>query len=168
MKPNVLVAGIGNIFLQDDGFGVEVAQRLGAEPFPEVVRVTDFGIRGIHLAYELLEQKYDLTVLVDAIVRGGKPGTLYLVEPDLESSQATEEVTADAHAMTPQHVFQLLPVTRRLAGTGPKRGAPLKLPGSNAFGVVEYFIQVLLVDVPDPRQFDGEIAESSRPNSRLG
>ena len=74
MKQSVLVAGIGNIFLQDDGFGVEVAHRLGAQPLPEVVRVADFGIRGIHLAYELLEQQYDLTVLVDAIARGDKPG----------------------------------------------------------------------------------------------
>ena len=108
MKQSVLVAGIGNIFLQDDGFGVEVAHRLGAEPLPEVLRVADFGIRGIHLAYELLEQQYDLTVLVDALARGDKPGTLYLVEPDLENLQARGEVSADAHAMTPQHVFQLL------------------------------------------------------------
>src|SRR5262249_14959378 len=108
MKQSVLVAGIGNIFLQDDGFGVEVAHRLGAEPLPEVVRVGDFGIRGIHLAYELLDQQYDLTVLVDAIARGDKPGTLYLVEPTFESINAIGEVSADAHAMTPQHVFQLL------------------------------------------------------------
>ena len=84
MKPRVLIAGIGNIFLQDDGFGVEVAHRLGAQTLSEMVRVADFGIRGIHLAYELLERDYDLTVLVDAMVRGDKPGTLYLVEPDLE------------------------------------------------------------------------------------
>ena len=108
MKPSVLIAGIGNIFLQDDGFGVEVVHRLGAESLPEVVRVADFGIRGIHLAYELLERKYDLTILVDAIVRGDKPGTLYLIEPDIESLQAPGEVTADAHGMTPQDVFQLL------------------------------------------------------------
>jgi hydrogenase maturation protease len=108
MKQSVLVAGIGNIFLQDDGFGVEVARRLGAEPLPEVVRVADFGIRGIHLAYELLEQQYDLTVLVDTIARGDKPGTIYLVEPAFENLQATGEDSADAHAMTPQHVFQLL------------------------------------------------------------
>jgi hydrogenase maturation protease len=108
MKQSVLIAGIGNIFLQDDGFGVEVAHRLGAETLSEVVRVADFGIRGIHLAYELLEREYDLTVLVDAIARGDKPGTLYLVEPDLENLQATGEVSADAHAMTPQQVFQLL------------------------------------------------------------
>jgi hydrogenase maturation protease len=117
MKPSVLIAGIGNIFLQDDGFGVEVAHRLGAQTLPEVVRVADFGIRGIHLAYELLERDYDLTVLVDAMVRGDKPGTLYLVEPDLESLQATGEVTADAHAMTPQHVFQLL----KSLGGSPRR-----------------------------------------------
>jgi hydrogenase maturation protease len=108
MKAKVLVAGIGNIFLQDDGFGVEVAHRLSAENLPAMVRVADFGIRGIHLAYELLEREYDLTILVDAIVRGDKPGTLYLVEPDLKGLQAMGEVAADAHSMTPQHVFQLL------------------------------------------------------------
>src|SRR5262245_48805354 len=108
MKQSVLVAGIGNIFLQDDGFGVEVGRGLGAVTLPEAVRVAYFGIRGIHLAYELLEQQYELTVLVDAIARGDKPGTLYVIEPAFENIYATGEGSADAHAMTPQHVFQLL------------------------------------------------------------
>jgi len=87
---------------------VEVAHRLSVENLPATVRVADFGIRGIHLAYELLEREYDLTVLVDAIVRGDKPGTLYLVEPDLSGLQAMGEAPVDAHSMNPQHVFQLL------------------------------------------------------------
>lgn len=76
-----LVAGVGNIFLGDDGFGVEVARRLAAEPLPEQVEVADIGVRGVHLAYQLLDG-YDTLVLVDATTRGGAPGTLYLIEPD--------------------------------------------------------------------------------------
>ena len=81
----ILIAGIGNIFLGDDSFGVEVAQRLlmrKDKRYPEGVDVVDFGIRGIDLAYTLLDH-YDTLVLVDAITRGGTPGTLYLIEPDL-------------------------------------------------------------------------------------
>ena len=77
----VLVAGIGNIFLGDDGFGVEVASRLAARPLPDGVRVEDFGIRGVHLAYELLDG-YDVLVLVDAVPIGEAPGTVAVIEPD--------------------------------------------------------------------------------------
>src|SRR5438270_10145755 len=78
----ILIACIGNIFLGDDGFGVEVAQRLMNRQYPEGVQVTDFGIRGMDLAYTLLDD-YDTLVLVDTVSRGGTPGTLYLIEPDL-------------------------------------------------------------------------------------
>ena len=113
MSPRVLVAGVGNVFLGDDGFGVEVARRLAATPLPDGVKVVDFGIRGVHLAYELLDQQYDTTVLVDATPRGGDPGTVYLLEPDLQTLGADPEA-ADAHAMSPDAVFGLL---RRLGGT---------------------------------------------------
>ena len=83
MSGRVLVAGVGNIFLGDDGFGVEVARRLAGERLPEDVRVADFGIRGVHLAYELLDG-YDTAILVDAAPRGGQPGTLYVIEPEPE------------------------------------------------------------------------------------
>jgi hydrogenase maturation protease len=76
-----LVACLGNIFLSDDGFGVEVARRLGRHQLPDGVRVTDYGIRGMHLAYDLAEG-FDSTILVDATQRGGEPGTVYLIEPD--------------------------------------------------------------------------------------
>ena len=76
----MLVAGIGNIFLGDDGFGVEVANRLAAEPMPAGSEVADFGIRGVHLAYELLEG-YDGVVLVDAVAMGEAPGTVALIQP---------------------------------------------------------------------------------------
>jgi hydrogenase maturation protease len=76
-----LVACLGNIFLSDDGFGVEVARRLGRHQLPDGVRVTDYGIRGMHLAYDLAEG-FDNTILVDTAQRGGEPGTVYLIQPD--------------------------------------------------------------------------------------
>ena len=80
MTPHrTLVAGVGNMFLGDDGFGVEVARRLMARPQPDGVEVSDFGVRGVHLAYELLDG-CDLLVLVDAAPRGEPPGTLSLVD----------------------------------------------------------------------------------------
>ena len=109
----MLIAGVGNIFLGDDGFGPEVARRLSRETLPDWVRVSDFGIRGLHLAYELLDGDYDPTVLVDATPRGGEPGTVYLIEPDL-SEAVTAAGAPDAHGMNPQAVFGLL---RSLGGT---------------------------------------------------
>ena len=83
MKAPVLVAGIGNIFHRDDAFGVSVArQSRKRTPLPDNVRVVDFGIRGFDLVLALLEG-YDLTIFVDAVSRGGAPGTLYMIEPDL-------------------------------------------------------------------------------------
>src|ERR1019366_4161880 len=69
-----------NIFLGDDGFGVEVAKRFAGQELPEGVRVTDYGIRGMHLAYDLAEG-FDTTILVDAMQRGDEPGTVYVIEP---------------------------------------------------------------------------------------
>lgn len=106
-----LVAGIGNVFLGDDGFGVEAIRRLPRADLPEDVEVADYGIRGVHLAYQLLDGGYDTTVLVDALQRGGEPGTLYLFEPDLEAQGAV--AVTDAHGMTPDAVFGLL---RKLGG----------------------------------------------------
>jgi hydrogenase maturation protease len=81
MTGRTLVACLGNIFLGDDGFGVEVARRLASHDLPEGVRVTDYGIRGMHLAYDLAEG-FDTTILVDAAQRGGEPGTVYVIEPE--------------------------------------------------------------------------------------
>ena len=105
----VLIACIGNIFLGDDGFGVEVAQRLLARQYPQGVQVVDFGIRGMDLAYTLLDD-YDELVLVDAIHRAGPPGTLYLIEPDLSGISAEKGVEAgrialDNHSMDPVKVL---------------------------------------------------------------
>ena len=99
----VLVAGIGNIFLGDDGFGVEVVRRLAGRELPEGVEVSDFGIRGLDLAYALQED-YDAVVFVDAIPRGEEPGTLYLLEPEIEESG---EMALDTHGMDPVKVIKL-------------------------------------------------------------
>ncbi|MGH7874121.1 MAG: hydrogenase maturation protease, partial [Candidatus Binatia bacterium] len=104
----VLIAGVGNIFLQDDGFGVEVARRLALETLPSWVRVVDFGIRGVHLAYEMLDGGYHTTILIDAAPRGEQPGTVYLIEPDLKSFASQPAASFDAHGMDPQLVFSTL------------------------------------------------------------
>jgi hydrogenase maturation protease len=106
--PRVLVAGVGNIFLGDDGFGVEVARRLAAADLPEGVEVADFGIRGVHLAYQLLDG-YDLVVLVDATPRGGEPGSVYVIEPTRSAGADAEQASmVDAHDMEPGAVLALL------------------------------------------------------------
>ena len=107
-QPRVLVAGIGNIFLGDDGFGVEVLGRLQSRDFPERIRLRDFGIRSYDLAYALLED-YDTVVLVDASPRGEQPGTLYVIEPDLSQVDDPQQAgpALDAHAMNPLSVLRL-------------------------------------------------------------
>lgn len=108
----ILIACIGNIFLGDDGFGVEVAQRLlsrKSSGYPDGVQVVDFGIRGMELAYTLLDD-YDTLVLVDAVARGGLPGTVYLIEPDLvgispEKGVEAGRVALDSHSMDPVKVL---------------------------------------------------------------
>ena len=102
---HILVAGIGNVFFGDDGFGVEVVRRLHERLQPEGVRVIDFGIRGLDLAYALLDG-YDAAILVDATPRGGSPGTLYVIEPDA-SPEHDSSGSVDTHGMTPGKVLQL-------------------------------------------------------------
>ncbi|HKB80610.1 MAG TPA: hydrogenase maturation protease [Thermoanaerobaculia bacterium] len=103
---HILVAGVGNIFLGDDAFGVEVARRMARRPLPEGVRVVDFGIRGYDLAYALMDGP-DLTILVDAVPRGGVPGTLYTIEPDLTEADPAGG-TFSGHGMNPMNVFRLV------------------------------------------------------------
>jgi hydrogenase maturation protease len=106
----ILVAGVGNIFLGDDGFGVEVVRRLTSVDLPSDVKVTDFGIRGVHLAYELLEG-YELVILVDASPRGDAPGTLYVIEPDPVTEPDPDQGSPlDAHGMDPAAVLSLVGV----------------------------------------------------------
>lgn len=101
----ILVACIGNIFLGDDGFGVEVARALASRPMPANVKVVDYGIRGLDLAYALLEP-WTSVVLVDAVHRDGAPGTLYLLQPE-GSSTSTAEAGLDPHSMDPLRVVAM-------------------------------------------------------------
>jgi hydrogenase maturation protease len=110
--PRILVAGIGNVFLGDDGFGVAVADRLVRSELPAGVHVEDYGIRGMDLAYALHE--YDVAVFVDATPRGGAPGTLYVIEPELDDDAP---VGPDAHGMDPVKVLAL---ARALGGPVPR------------------------------------------------
>ncbi len=115
MSGRTLVAGIGNVFFGDDGFGVEVAARLAREPLGDGVTVLDTGIRARHLAFELLDGTYDTAILVDAVSRGGAPGTVYLIEPETGAppvrcgpAAAREAVAIDGHAMTPDAMLAFL------------------------------------------------------------
>ncbi len=107
-KPSILVAGIGNIFLGDDAFGVEVARRMAGLELPASVRVADFGIRGFDLAYAL-QDGYETTILVDACPHGEAPGTLYVIEPDLKALDGPDAApaTVEAHAMNPMNVLRM-------------------------------------------------------------
>ena len=105
MTTRTLVAGIGNIFLGDDGFGVEVARRLASVPLPDHVDVMDAGIRGIHLAYELAGGKYHTAILVDITPRGGEPGTLYVIDPEMESIERGDAEGLNAHSLSPAAVL---------------------------------------------------------------
>lgn len=124
LQTRVLVAGIGNVFLGDDGFGVEVAQLLLRRgSMPAGVKVVDYGIRGYDVAYDMLND-YDATVLVDATPRGDAPGTVYVIEPDLDAGVPDPsdmpdhgQGTFQGHAMTPAAVFALV----RTLGGAPRR-----------------------------------------------
>ncbi|MFF3327502.1 hydrogenase maturation protease [Streptomyces sp. NPDC002889] len=114
-RARTLVAGIGNIFLSDDGFGVETVRRLREQQLPDHVEVVDIGVRGVHLAYQLLDG-YDTLVLVDATARGGEPGTLYLIDAGAPDSAAPQSTPLDGHGMSPDAVLALLDTL--CAGTG--------------------------------------------------
>ncbi|MGF6885474.1 hydrogenase maturation protease [Nocardia sp. GAS34] len=123
MSGRVLVAGIGNIFLGDDGFGSEVVRRLRADPGPDVC-VRDYGIRGMHLAYDLLDG-WDALVLVDALPRRGTPGTIEILRAEPGASRTDSGSNSDsggraggldAHAMDPEAVFAAV---RTLGGVVP-------------------------------------------------
>jgi hydrogenase maturation protease len=108
MTAQILIAGVGNIFLGDDGFGVEVALALSKRPLPESVSVKDFGIRGFDLAYALLDP-WDAVIIVDALPRGEAAGTLYVMEPDLAALRgvASADTAINPHGMDPVRVLNL-------------------------------------------------------------
>jgi len=178
----VLVAGVGNIFRSDDGFGVEVARRLTARGgLPPGVEVADIGIRGVHLAYQLLDG-YAGLLLVDAVHRDGPPGTLYRLEhtmADTEPSQAESgRVALDGHDMSPDVVLGLLrdlaaatgvtdPVGRVLVlgcepadiADGIGLSAPVAAAVGPALAVVDELVALLL----DSHIKFGSIPEGARP-----
>lgn len=108
MNDQILIAGIGNIFLGDDAFGCEVSRELSARTLPPKVRVIDFGIRGLDLAYALLDP-WRAVILIDALPRAETPGTLYIFEPDLTALTAPDsgQPQIDAHNMDPVKVLRL-------------------------------------------------------------
>jgi len=162
MKPRVLIAGVGNIFLGDDAFGVAVAQRLLRRTWPAEVRVVDFGIRGLDLTYALLDG-CETVILVDATPRGGRPGTLYVLQP--ASAAAPEDAAIEMHTMDPVKVLRLAqamgaPVERVLVvGCEPAAGdaveemalglsAPVQAAVEEAVPLVESLVARLLRDEP--------------------
>lgn len=150
--PRILIAGIGNIFMGDDGFGTEVARRLAGRELPPEVTLKDFGISGIDLTYALFDP-YDLVILVDACARGGQPGTIYLIEPKTEDG-----ITApfEAHSMNPVNVLRtarqmggargrILLVACEPADLGPEEGKmglsdPVDAAIGEAVGMIEKLV----------------------------
>jgi len=103
----VLIAGIGNVFQGDDGFGVAVARQLAERTLPPEVRVVDFGIRGLDLVYALLDG-YCAAILVDSVQRGKPPGTLSVIEPEMPSGDTEPNpVVLSPHGMEPHNVLEL-------------------------------------------------------------
>lgn len=113
-RPRVLVACVGNIFLQDDGFGSAVAEVLRGRDLPGLVRLVDYGIGSVHLVYELLNG-YDVLVLVDIVGRQeGPPGSLFVIEPDLpprevDPDDPLPQVLLDPHDLSPGDAMSLVP-----------------------------------------------------------
>ncbi len=107
VRNTILIAGVGNIFLGDDAFGVEVAHRLATRELPSNVRVTDFGIRSYDLAYALMEP-WELVILVDAVPLNDLPGTVFLIEPELPKPGEHPAAGFDGHTMNPVGVLQLV------------------------------------------------------------
>lgn len=125
----ILIAGIGNIFLGDDAFGVEVVGRLRARTWPAGVTIIDFGIRGLDLAYAL-QDGYDAVILVDSYAHGSTPGSLCVVEPSLDVTRDGEPSALDTHAMDPLKVLDWVHATAgrlpllRLIGCEPATFGP--------------------------------------------
>ncbi|MBO8195119.1 hydrogenase maturation protease [Streptomyces oryzae] len=164
-----LVAGIGNIFLADDGFGVEVVQRLARHPLPAHVQALDVGVRGVHLAYHVLDG-CDTLILVDAVHRGGAPGTVRLIEVTEQDRAAPDGVPVlDGHRMSPDAVLALLETLREgTGGSGPRRvlvvgcepaelteGIGLSPPVAAAVDEAVQLVLRLLADAPEDARREG-------------
>jgi len=108
-EPRILVAGVGNAWLRDDGFGGEVARRLEQRRLPEGVAVMDAGTGGLDLAYEVM-RGYDALVILDVSRQGGEPGTLYVMEVPEESVEGKidDGEAINPHSMDPQTVLRFV------------------------------------------------------------
>ena len=111
LEKQILIAGVGNAWLQDDGFGAEVARRLGGRELPSGVSVMDVGTSGLDLAYEVM-RGYSALVIVDVSKQGGEPGTLYVidVEPDDVPAEITDGESIDPHSMDPMTMLRFVRV----------------------------------------------------------
>jgi hydrogenase maturation protease len=169
--PRVLVAGIGNVFLGDDGFGVAVVDRLSRTELPGWVRVADYGIRGMDLAYELAD--YELVILVDAVPRGGAPGTVYVIEAAIDEL----EPTLDTHGMDPVKVLSLarelgkMPDRVIVVGAEPQSVlsadadevvVELSEPVRAAVGEAVRSVESLLADLPEPVHAEEDVGKPDR------
>jgi hydrogenase maturation protease len=176
MPRRTLVACLGNIFLSDDGFGVEVARRLAREELPDGTTVTDYGIRGMHLAYDLA-QGWDATILVDAVQRGGEPGTVYLIEPeprpptdgDGSSPGLTESMVFDPHGMQPDVMLGMTGMLGAEAGrvlvvgcepASAAEGIGLSEPVAAAVEEAARMVMDLVRDIPGPAPPGGKPVNS--------
>jgi hydrogenase maturation protease len=156
-ETRILVAGIGNIFLGDDAFGVEVARRLAARGLPDGVQVVDFGLRGLDLAYAMLSGEHEVAILVDAAPLDGSPGSVYLIEPELDGDGVSDgQAVIDSHGMDPVKVLRLVrslggePMRMFVVGCepltlGPEEGAmglsaPVETAVGEAIGLIESLI----------------------------
>jgi hydrogenase maturation protease len=108
MSNSILIAGVGNIFLGDDAFGVEVVRALAQRPLPPDASAVDYGIRGFDLAFALLDP-WQAVIIVDTLTRGNAPGTLYTLEPDLTAMRRAPAIEAamNPHGMDPMRVLHL-------------------------------------------------------------
>lgn len=174
LKPpaRTLIAGVGNIFLGDDGFGVEVVRRLADLPLPPGAEIVDAGVRGVHLAYQMLDG-YHTVLLIDASARGGEPGTVYLLDATEPAAPACPQSPAlDGHFMTPDTVLALLDTLS--AGTGGSRPERVLVVGcepadveegiglSEAVGVGVDEAVALILNLLDPARPQGA---GARPRS---
>jgi len=174
----VLVAGVGNIFLGDDGFGVEVARRLKETGLPDGVQVGDYGTSGMHLAYDLADHGYQTTILVDAAPRGETPGTLTVLEvrPEDRADLATAggPQLFNGHGMQPEVVLGVLDMLGAEPGrilvvacepetAGPGMG--LSAPVEAAVGEAVALVTRLVTEATSTPAFDHEKTEPQRPES---
>jgi hydrogenase maturation protease len=164
----VLLAGIGNVFLGDDAFGVEVARRLLAADLPDRVDVAEFGIGGVHLAYELLEGGWASLVLIDAMARAEEPGTLSVLDVlhDQLHQPEVSGLVADAHGMGPDTVLALLgglgaiPERVLVVGCEPARVHPAMALSPPVAAAVSGAVKLALeVAVDELRRLDRPAAE---------